>query len=95
MLQSKYRTHTRVEVFTHNGIKQLHFSHINKISGQRGTLNFPFQTDKSLFDQVEAIMLVNNICHNVTSVEKWKEYDGVEVFEVKFNRPLRKSAKNK
>lgn len=84
-----------VSVFSKNGIKALHFYGIPKLSGHRGTLNFPFDENASLFAQVEKIMLANNMCHNVTRVESLRHNETESVYSVTYNRRLLKSAVRK
>ncbi|WP_239663874.1 hypothetical protein, partial [Citrobacter freundii] len=81
-----------VSVFSRNGVKALHFSGIPKLSGHKGTLNFPFDENASLFAQVEKIMLANNMCHNVTRVEPLRHNETESVYSVTYNRRLLKSA---
>ncbi|EJO8074875.1 hypothetical protein Q3R63_004672 [Salmonella enterica] len=89
------RNSVAVSVFSKNGIKALHFSGIPKLSGHKGTLNFPFDENASLFAQVEKIMLANNMCHNVTRVEPLRHNEAESVYSVTYNRRLLKSAISK
>lgn len=84
-----------VSVFSKNGVKVLHFSGIPKLSGHKGTLNFPFDKNSSLFAQVEKIMLANGMCHNVTHVEPLRHSETESVYSVTYNRRLLKSAVRK
>ncbi|EJL7720717.1 hypothetical protein ACNJ8R_004171 [Cronobacter sakazakii] len=84
------RNSVAVSVFTKHGIKALHFSGIPKLSGHKGTLNFPFDENASLFSQVEKIMLANNMCHNVTRVEPLRHNETESVYSVTYNRRLLK-----
>lgn len=81
-----------VSVLLKNGVKAIHFSGIPKLSGHKGTLNFPFDENASLFAQVEKIMLVNGMCHNVTRVVPLRHNEAESVYSVTFNRRLLKSA---
>ena len=84
-----------VSVFSKDGIKTLHFSGIPKLSGHKGTLNFPFDENASLFVQVEKIMLANGMCHNVTRVEPLRHNETESVYSVTYNRRLMKNAVKK
>ncbi|ECS1245326.1 hypothetical protein KX831_004262 [Salmonella enterica] len=84
-----------VSVFSKNGVKALHFSGIPKLSGHKGTLNFPFDENASLFAQVEKIMLANGMCHNVTRIEPLRHNETESVYSVTYNRRQLKSAVRK
>ncbi|HGG5280747.1 TPA: hypothetical protein ACJGX5_004867 [Salmonella enterica subsp. enterica serovar Senftenberg] len=89
------RNYVAVSVFSKNGVKALHFSGIPKLSGHKGTLNFPFDENASLFAQVEKIMLANGMCHNVTRVEPLRHNETESVYSVTYNRRQLKSAVRK
>ncbi|AYN25526.1 hypothetical protein D8682_00755 (plasmid) [Buttiauxella sp. 3AFRM03] len=89
------RNSVAVSVFSKNGVKALYFSGIPKLSGHKGTLNFPYDETASLFVQVEKIMQANNMCHNVTRVEPMRQNETESVYSVTYNRPLLKSAVRK
>lgn len=89
------RNSVAVSVFSKNGVKALHFSGIPKLSGHKGTLNFPFDENVSLFAQVEKIMLANGMCHNVTRVEPLRHNETESVYSVTYNLRLLKSATRK
>lgn len=82
-----------LSVITQNGISCLRFSGIPKLSGHKGTLRFPRDPSVTLFVQIEDIMTVNGMCHNVTQVEKYGERDGCHMFTVTYNRPQTKTTK--
>ncbi|CSY12830.1 hypothetical protein FP371_24625 [Citrobacter freundii] len=72
------------------GAKMIHFEGVKKLSGHQGTLNFPFIEDEPIFTQVERIMVINNMCHNVTSVTETSNEAGSHSYQVVYNRPQRK-----
>ena len=86
------RNSVAVSVFSKNGVKALHFSGIPKLSGHKGTLNFPYDESESLFVQVEKIMLANGMCHNVTRVDPLRHNETESVYSVTYNRRQLKSA---
>jgi len=83
-----------VSINTINNRDFLHFCGIKKLSGHQDTLNFPFDSSKAIFVQVEDIMAINNMCHNVTSVEPVESEDNKQLFKVVYNRPVRKAKKS-
>lgn len=89
------RNSVAVSVFSKHGVRVLHFSGIPKLSGHKGTLNFPYDENASLFAQVEKIMLSNGMCHNVTRVEPLRQNETESIYSVTYNRRLLKSAVRK
>ena len=83
------RSYVNVEVKKVNGIKCFHFIGLYKLSGGKGTLNFPFIEGLSVHVQIEAIMLSNNMCNNITRVVEYPNNN----YQVIYNLPLKKFAK--
>ncbi len=83
-----------VSINTSGNCHSLHFYGVPKLSGHKGTLNFPFDNSKPLFGQIEDIMIINNMCHNVTRVEPLNGAEDKEMFTVVYNLPLSKNKKN-
>ncbi|WP_233404106.1 hypothetical protein, partial [Escherichia coli] len=88
MIESRHSV--AVTICRKNDIKSIHFSGIPKLSGHKGTLNFPYNENTSLFVQIENIMLVNGMCNNVTHVERLRHSQKEEIYSVIYNRrPLK------
>ncbi|ENU4835433.1 hypothetical protein ACFH4J_003417 [Escherichia coli] len=83
-----------VSINNDNNREFLHFSGIKKLSGHQGTLNFPFDSSKPIFGQVEDVMVINKMCHNVTSVERVDNAGDKQLYKVVYNRPVRKTKKS-
>ncbi|MEL6008587.1 hypothetical protein J4Z08_22950 [Citrobacter portucalensis] len=79
-----------IVVKPHVGANMIHFDGVKKLSGHQGTLNFPFVEGESIFTQVERIMVINNMCHNVTSVTEISNDANGHSYQVVYNRPQRK-----
>ncbi len=83
-----------VSINNDNNREFLHFSGIKKLSGHQDTLNFPFDSSKPIFEQVEDVMVINKMCHNVTSVERVDNAGYQQFYKVVYNRPVRKTKKS-
>lgn len=90
---SEVRNTVKISIFVKDGIQCLHFFGIPKLSGHKGTLNFPRNLNTSLFQQVEEIMVTNGMAHNVTSVVPFVTLECLDMYSVTYNRRQLKHTK--
>lgn len=82
-----YRKTIYATVSESNGVTQIHFHGIYKLSGGKNTLNFPIYKPIGIHVQVESIMLANKMCTNVTRVHQISESKSGTELEITYNLP--------
>jgi len=82
-----YRKTIYATVSEVNGVSQIHFHGIYKLSGGKNTLNFPIYKSMAIHVQVESIMLANKMCTNVTRVNQFSKSPAETELEITYNLP--------
>lgn len=72
-----------------DGNRYLHFCSPKLLQGINNNLWIPIPRDESLlFEQVEQIMTINKVCHNVVSIKKIRQNNETSFdYEVIYNLP--------
>lgn len=80
-----------ITAIMNDGNRYLHFCSPKLLQGINYNLWIPIPMDESLlFEQVERIMSINKICHNVVSVNKIRKNNETSYdYEVVYNLPVK------